>query len=476
MHDLPKIVPSKHLVFKGEKLPKQDLDDVFVEFYRLESIIAGKKEEYQTGYIIIRLVTLIEQFFRNIVQNQLEDRPAKLPKEITLNTLIIDDIIHIVSKETRNVTKEHIVSLSHSFQNTGAINDAMCNYGIGVIFSDKSQQNYLQKEEYDELFRLRHEFVHTIKPPSQPCLEMKQYHELIEKLMKRVLDKIEKRHLFFYYLKGKALRELGDADKARECFEKAIERFDSAIALKSNNAEAHYGNGIMLFELGEYDKAVKCLDSAIALNPNDAEAHYCKGIALSKLGEYDKAVKCLDSAIALKPDDIDVHASKGIALSQLGEYDKAVKCLDSAIALNPNDAEAHYVKGIMLSKLSKYDEAVVCCDRAIALKPDDAGVHFAKGISLYQLGKYDEAVVCCDRAIALKPDDADVHSTKGIALFNLDKYDEAVVCCDRAIALKPNNADAYYGKGLVLRKLGKHNMAQTYLDKAQALNSKKLNM
>ena len=181
---LAKFVPSIRLVFKGEKLPKQDLDDVFVEFYRLESVIASKKEEYQIGYIIIKLVTLIEQFFRNIVQIQLENKPAKLPKEITLNTLVIDDIIGIISQKRRNVTKEYIVSLSHSFQNTGTINAATCKYGVGKIFSDTLQRNCLKSEEYDELFKLRHEFVHTINPPSQPRLGIKQYHELTEKIDK----------------------------------------------------------------------------------------------------------------------------------------------------------------------------------------------------------------------------------------------------------------------------------------------------
>ena len=52
------------------KLEKQGMDDVFVEFYRLDEILENKDQHTQ-NYIAIRLVTVIEQFFRKIVEEQI---------------------------------------------------------------------------------------------------------------------------------------------------------------------------------------------------------------------------------------------------------------------------------------------------------------------------------------------------------------------------------------------------------------------
>ena len=55
------------------KLKKQEMDDVFTEFYRLDEIIE-KNDQHTQNYVVIRLVTIIEQFFRKIVEKQIENK------------------------------------------------------------------------------------------------------------------------------------------------------------------------------------------------------------------------------------------------------------------------------------------------------------------------------------------------------------------------------------------------------------------
>ena len=74
------------------KLEKQEMDDVFVEFYRLDEILENKDQHIQ-NYIVIRLVTVIEQFFRKIVEEQIKSgNTHNIPSQITLNT---SDFIHV---------------------------------------------------------------------------------------------------------------------------------------------------------------------------------------------------------------------------------------------------------------------------------------------------------------------------------------------------------------------------------------------
>ena len=90
------------------KLTKQEMDDVFVEFYKLGEIL-GKNDQHTQNYIVIRLVTIIEQFFRKIVEKQIENVKGGIPHEITINTNYLSSI--------KSTSKERLISSSYSFQN-----------------------------------------------------------------------------------------------------------------------------------------------------------------------------------------------------------------------------------------------------------------------------------------------------------------------------------------------------------------------
>ena len=53
---------------KGKTLPNYDMSSVFIELYHIEKIIKDGKHVEQKNYIIIRLVTIIEQFFRKVLE------------------------------------------------------------------------------------------------------------------------------------------------------------------------------------------------------------------------------------------------------------------------------------------------------------------------------------------------------------------------------------------------------------------------
>ena len=101
---------------KSKEVPQLSMDEAFVKFYTLESIL---NDENQKNYIIIRLVTIIEEFCRNLIWSKLISTPIKSTKrKIELEIPVIDDLIATVTKGTRRITKEEIIAASHSFQHT----------------------------------------------------------------------------------------------------------------------------------------------------------------------------------------------------------------------------------------------------------------------------------------------------------------------------------------------------------------------
>ena len=64
---------------RGKDLVYQDIEDIIGEFYQLKLPVDGKSEQDDTNYSIIRLVTILEQFFRFVVECGLEKDPDKTP-------------------------------------------------------------------------------------------------------------------------------------------------------------------------------------------------------------------------------------------------------------------------------------------------------------------------------------------------------------------------------------------------------------
>ena len=71
-------------------LTSQSFEDVLYSFFRLENLtpFENAKEDYQ-NYVTVRLVTIIEQFCRKIMQVQIDNEKIEIPKnkkEITFSS------------------------------------------------------------------------------------------------------------------------------------------------------------------------------------------------------------------------------------------------------------------------------------------------------------------------------------------------------------------------------------------------------
>jgi len=261
--------------------------------------------------------------------------------------------------------------------------------------------------------------------------------------------------------RGNALRDL-------KRFDDAMASFDRAISLKPDFAGAYNNRGIILWELRRFDQALPSFERAIALKPDYAEAHYNRGLALCDLKQLDEAMASFDRAISLKPDFAGPHNNRGIVLWELKRFDQALLSFDRAIALKPNFAEAYYNRGNALRDSEMFAEALASFDRAITLKPAYAEAYSNRGAVLMQLKRFDQALENFDRAIALKPDDAGAYYNRGLALYNLERLAEAMGGFDRAIALRPGSAEAHSSRGLALIGLKRPAEALESFDRAIA--------
>ena len=398
------------------KLVNQEMEDVFLEFCRLGEILE-KRDKHANNYIIIRLVTIIEQFFRQIVEQRLKE-PKFLAK---INS--IKNINRTVFMEIGERNKERLIASTLPLQNTTIIEEIMSDLGIKNVFGLK--QNLDQRDEFENLFSLRHDIVHSVLPHDG---DVKIYYNSTKDLMQNVSDVVYGNPNYFYVNIG--------------------------------NAHAR---------LYQYETAMKYYEDAINNDPTDIIPLINKGIALGKQDEFDNAMKCFDKAIKQDPTRSDSYINKGFFLLRY-KYDDALKCFNDAIAVDKMSS-AYAYKARLLANNGCHKEALPCYDKAIAVDPTNLTLVANKAHSLVLLGNLEEAADYLFIAISRFDKKRDSGSgisyalvVMGNALRRRGKYDEAINNLNKAIEIDPNNSDAYGEKGYVLRAQGKDDEAKKYFE------------
>ncbi len=136
-----------------------------------------------------------------------------------------------------------------------------------------------------------------------------------------------------YYLRGNALRRIGQ-------LEEAITAYRTAIRLAPDTIAHWNGLGIALREAGKTDDAIDAFLQVVTIEPSNAAAHHNLGNALHEQRKLDAAVNAYRTAIALDPEGEGTHRLLGDALRALGDRDGAIAAYRQAMALDPSDTAA----------------------------------------------------------------------------------------------------------------------------------------
>jgi len=130
---------------------------------------------------------------------------------------------------------------------------------------------------------------------------------------------------------------LGNAYCSKNDYAQAVECFEMAIRLKSDNAikTMAYSNlgGIYSEIYKDYDKAIKYIEMAIKINPNDEYYYSNLGHCYRSKGDYDNAIKCYENTIKVKPDFIKAYYALDTVYRDKGDYQKANEYYEKAIKL-----------------------------------------------------------------------------------------------------------------------------------------------
>lgn len=185
-------------------------------------------------------------------------------------------------------------------------------------------------------------------------------------------------------LLGNFYMEMKDYQKARDCFEAALED-------DQENINAYNGLGRAHYYLDEKEKARSCMEKALAIDGQFARARSNLGLMYSELNDYDNAIKHYQLAAASDPNDIDSWWGLGYAYAEKKDYVNAETSYLSALQVDDQHQSIWTNLGYIYQQTEQYEKADQAFLKVTEINPEDieAWANLAKYYShsgRYRLG------------------------------------------------------------------------------------------
>jgi tetratricopeptide (TPR) repeat protein/tRNA A-37 threonylcarbamoyl transferase component Bud32 len=252
--------------------------------------------------------------------------------------------------------------------------------------------------------------------------------------------------------RGEALSVEGYALWRQQKLSDAIDKFEQAVALDPQSANAWNGLGWARFNSGQTETAVEAFEKAVKLERNHPAALNGLGQAYFYYGELEKAEPYLLKAAPQAP--IAAYGLGKLYLLQ-GKFDDAAKWLPKAMASDqPNDPLLQQMIAAAKSK-ELPDELRQRLEPQGKRETGDGPAAAAEGWQRFNEGKLRLAEISFRRALAKQPDNPQALNGLGFCLLASGNWADGKPLFEKCLSLAPNEIGAKNGLARCLKAEGK---------------------
>jgi len=120
--------------------------------------------------------------------------------------------------------------------------------------------------------------------------------------------------------------------------------------LTSQDADASYQEGVNLLKQRQIDAAIEKFNLAIQVDPENANAYRYLGLAYGQKNLWAEASTVLRKAIQFQPEDVQSLKNLGVAYLKLEQFAEAEQALEQAITHAPQDEKAQSYYAVAVQK------------------------------------------------------------------------------------------------------------------------------
>ena len=300
----------------------------------------------------------------------------------------------------------------------GSVRKSGSRLRITTQLIDTKDGYQLWSERYDREMRDIFEIQDEITLAVVSALKLKLFGAEKSAVLKKGTANAEAHEL---YLRGRALWNR----RTQADFERAIEYFESAIALDAGYALAYAGLADCYTFLAYYE----------AFSPGEMAP---------------KAKAAVERATELDASLAECHSSLSM-YKVFFEYDMGAgeRELCNAISINPNSSLAHYWLSALYSLLGRFGEALSEGRKALELDPLSPIVNASLARTFCSAGKYDEAVELSKRNFEISPDFFFSHWVLGWAYERMGRLEESIDHFRKAVTIGGFLMFGHLGRALI---------------------------
>jgi tetratricopeptide (TPR) repeat protein len=234
-----------------------------------------------------------------------------------------------------------------------------------------------------------------------------------------------------YFEKGIDLQQRGLIDNA-------IEEYERALNLDSENLDILLNLGAACLQKGLSDRALKLLTKVLENNPDNSMALYNIGKAFFYREEYENALAAFKRAENILPDDIDIQKSIFSCYHILDNRDEAISLGLNLITNLINDGDFLLTLGDDLLKEENLDQALDIFRKAACATPNSIDALLGIYKSQLSLQNREKAMTALKRAMMVEPENQQLQVMMVDHLLEDGKIQEAVELLKKGIDTLPD--------------------------------------
>jgi lipoprotein NlpI len=211
------------------------------------------------------------------------------------------------------------------------------------------------------------------------------------------------------------------------------------ITALTEDALAHFNNGIDYYAERKYDDAIVEFNQAVAINRDFADAYCYRGLAYYNKRDYDLAIADYTATLRINPNYAFALINRGVAYDYKEDNDRAIVDFTSALRINSGDAQALSNRGIIYYKKGDYDLAIADFTDALRISPNYTAALSNRAAAYLEKGDIEKAVTDCNAVLRTRPNDAYALNNRGNAYYRQKDYEKAIADYEAALRINPNH-------------------------------------
>lgn len=209
--------------------------------------------------------------------------------------------------------------------------------------------------------------------------------------------------------------------------DEAISRFQAALKIKPQSADAHNNLGVALFEKPErLEEALTELRTAVEINPRHTRAYFHIGNILFEKQQFDEAIAAYRKQLEIDPHNTAIHFKLGKAFQQKGAFDDAIAQFQKVIGIEPKNVRAHYQLANSFFQKGELSKAIAQYEITVNGRPKGTEARARFGLALLHNDQIPEAIMQWKKTVELEPDNIDIRNQLGLVLLQAKQVNEAV--------------------------------------------------